>query len=33
MAMRSQFLRILRNFEISVIGLDQVWGTILPLLL
>ena len=32
MAMLGQFLCVSRNFEISMIVLDQVWGTTLPLL-
>ena len=31
MAMLSQFLHISQNFEISMIGLDQVWGMMLLL--
>ena len=31
MAILGQFLHISWNFEISMIGLDQVWGMTLPL--
>ena len=33
LAMLGQCLLVLRNFEISKVGLDQVEGTVLPLLL